>query len=770
MNQRVQNQVMLLNYLNHQVLKSVQSFKKYFLLALILIYFQSVAQQSIQILDKQSQEPIPGVFAKAGQQVLISDSEGMIRFNFQDGDWISLNHLGYESFAVKYQKNLDRIFLEPSISGLSEVVVRGFESERPLIEQAGAIVQIKEHELYRFNENSILSAFNTKPGIRVEQRAPASYRISIRGSSLRSPFGVRNVKIYWNDIPFTFADGTTDLNILDLTNIQQSEVIKGPSGSIFGAGNGGVVRFESKQQVSENYISSDMGIGDFGLFRYRIGIDQQLEKGSISASYVHQQSDGYREHSAMDRKVVQIAYNAAISDKQSIQTQILYSDLKYQIPGALTPAQLEADRRQARPGSVDQNSSISQQTLFATLRHEATLNSRWKKTTALYVNTKEFENPFILDYKRETTFSYGGRSSFTMEDNWGKFPVRLVLGGEYQYGNTVAQNFGNRNGVADTVRFSDDLITTQAFLFQQLELDWTSKLRMTIGLSENFSRYDINRSIDASANDPASNVRRFDPLIIPRVALVYRVNENSGIHGSISSGFSPPTIAEVRTNEGSINLDLEAERGVNYEVGYRTQWGIFNVDVTAFYFQLDQTITTFTNDQGVVLFRNAGATDQRGLEASLDYVPFRNQNTWIREIRLNHAYTGHYFEFARYESRGTDFSGNQLTGVAPHTLVNLLDIRSKSGIYWNFTHQFVDEIPLNDANTVFQESYHLVGSRIGWRNTFKGRWDVEVYGGADNLLDETYSLGNDLNAFANRFYQPAPGRNFYGGLKVGFRY
>ncbi|UJP65683.1 TonB-dependent receptor family protein [Mongoliitalea daihaiensis] len=743
---------------------------KYFLLFVFFLSFQSIAQQPIQILDKQSQEPIPGVFVKVGKQVLISDDQGVIQYNFQEGDWLFLNHLGYENLTTKFQKDLNRILLVPFTAGLSEVVVRGFESERPLLEQAGAIVQVKEHELYRFNENSILSAFNTKAGVRVEQRAPASYRISIRGSSLRSPFGVRNVKVYWNDIPFTFADGTTDLNILDLTNIQQSEIIKGPSGSIFGAGNGGVIRFESKQQVQENYLSSDLGVGDFGLLRYRIGIDQQLEKGSISASYVHQQSDGYREHSAMDRKVVQIAYQSAVSEKQSIATQILYSDLHYQIPGALNPSQVEENRRQARPGSVEQNSSIAQQTLFGTLRYEVRFNERWKNISSLYVNTKEFENPFILDYKRETAFSYGGRTAFTNEGTWGRFPVRLVVGGEYQYGNTAAQNFGNRNGVADTVRFSDDLITTQAFLFQQLELDWTSKLRMTVGLSENFSRYDILRSIDAGPNAPSSNSRRFDPLIIPRLAMVYRINELSGVHGSISSGFSPPTIAEVRTNEGSINLDLEAERGINYEIGYRSQYGIFNLDVTAFYFQLDQTITTFTNEQGVVLFRNAGATDQRGIEASLDYAPYRNQATWIREVRLNHAYTGHYFTFARYESRGTDFSGNQLTGVAPHTLVNLLDVRSRSGFYINITHQYVDQIPLNDANTVFQDAYHLVGSRIGWRESLGSRWDLDLYGGVDNILDETYSLGNDLNAFANRFYQPAPGRNFYGGIKVGLRY
>lgn len=730
------------------------------------------AQTTLTFIDASTNEPIPGVLVQlAGQNRFVSDENGKADLQITQPTRISATHIGYQNKNLEISPNQNQtIELQPVTGDLSEVVVTGFESERPIIHQAGAISKVVESDLYRFNENSILSAFNTKPGIRIEERAPASYRISIRGSSLRSPFGVRNVKVYWNDIPFTSPDGTTALNILDLSNIQNAEVIKGPAGSIYGAGNGGVISFESRKTVTENLASTDLSVGNFGLQRYRIGVDQQIGNGGFSASYVHQKSDGYRDHSAVDRKTFQLAMHVNPSDKQQLSAQILYSDLDYQIPGALNLEQVETNRRQARPGSIEQNSSIAQQTLYGTLTHTYQFNDQWSNHTAVYMSSTDFENPFILDYKKETAFSYGGRTKFSYDGNLGRFPMQFVTGGEYQIGKTLAQNFGNRDGRADTVRFSDDLLTTQAFLFQQLELEWTPKLLMTLGLSENFSNYNIVRTIDAGPNEPATNNRRFDPLVIPRVALVYKVTDKAGIHGSISSGFSPPSIAEVRTNEGSINLDLEAERGINYEAGYRGGFGIFNLDLTAFYFNLNQTITTFTNEQGVVLFRNAGATDQKGLEVALDYALLRNQATAIQEIKLSHIFTGHYFSFANFESGGNDFSGNQLTGVSPNVLVNLLDVRLRAGFYLNLTQQFTDAIPLNDANTVFQESYNLLGTRIGWRNTFAGQWNVEVYGGGDNLLDEAYSLGNDLNAFANRFYQPAPGRNWYGGVKVGFRY
>jgi iron complex outermembrane receptor protein len=43
-----------------------------------------------------------------------------------------------------------------------------------------------------------------------------------------------------------------------------------------------------------------------------------------------------------------------------------------------------------------------------------------------------------------------------------------------------------------------------------------------------------------------------------------------------------------------------------------------------------------------------------------------------------------------------------------------------------------------------------------------------VFAGIDNALDETYSLGNDLNAIGGRYYNAASPRNYYIGLNFGF--
>ena len=71
---------------------------------------------------------------------------------------------------------------------------------------------------------------------------------------------------------------------------------------------------------------------------------------------------------------------------------------------------------------------------------------------------------------------------------------------------------------------------------------------------------------------------------------------------------------------------------------------------------------------------------------------------------------------------------------------------------------------LNDANTATAEPYHLLGFRAGWKKIVQSKYKLNFYAGVDNLLNEIYSLGNDINAAANRFYNAAPTRNYYVGL------
>src|SRR5687767_11839246 len=183
---------------------------------------------------------------------------------------------------------------------LQEVVIQAYTANRPLNEVPASIGYIAESDLVRYSNTSILPAVNITPGVRMEERSPGSYRFSIRGSLLRSPFGVRNVKMYWNSLPLTDGGGNTYINLLDFNSIGNIEIIKGPGGSLYGAGTGGVVLLQNPSSKENNLQFSAMA-GSYGLRRYLLSGEKHSKKNDVWFQYAHQESDGYREQTAMRR-------------------------------------------------------------------------------------------------------------------------------------------------------------------------------------------------------------------------------------------------------------------------------------------------------------------------------------------------------------------------------------------------------------------------------------------------------------------------------------
>src|SRR5205085_9648313 len=138
---------------------------------------------------------------------------------------------------------------------LPSIIIKAFEQNRRLKDVPAAVNYIGKNTFDRFTSASIVAAVNSTPGVRMEERSPGSYRLNIRGSSLRSPFGVRNVKIYYNDIPYTDPGGTSYLNQFSFYNFSSIEILKGPGSSLYGAGTGGVMLINGLSDSLENQVS-----------------------------------------------------------------------------------------------------------------------------------------------------------------------------------------------------------------------------------------------------------------------------------------------------------------------------------------------------------------------------------------------------------------------------------------------------------------------------------------------------------------------------------
>src|SRR5690606_33440246 len=155
---------------------------------------------------------------------------------------------------------------------------------------------------------SLLPAVNAVPGVRMEERSPGSYRLSLRGSLLRSPFGVRNVKVYLDEIPLTDAGGNTYFNSLDAGSVNSIEILKGPDGSLFGANSGGVVRLRPHGMGGDTAQTAALRLkgGTYGLLHQQLAATvRPANNYGFSFDQAYQRADGYRQHSAMNRTAFQ---------------------------------------------------------------------------------------------------------------------------------------------------------------------------------------------------------------------------------------------------------------------------------------------------------------------------------------------------------------------------------------------------------------------------------------------------------------------------------
>jgi iron complex outermembrane receptor protein len=132
------------------------------------------------------------------------------------------------------------------------------------------------------------------------------------------------------------------------------EVIKGPSGSLYGAGTGGTVLISGLTSPSgdqPNRAEVSALAGSYGLSGQNYTIQTGKNNSAMSLNYGHLQSDGYRQNSRMYRDNLNFNATFAVNSKQTVSVMGLYSDLMYQTPGGLTQAQFLADPRQARPST-----------------------------------------------------------------------------------------------------------------------------------------------------------------------------------------------------------------------------------------------------------------------------------------------------------------------------------------------------------------------------------------------------------------------------------
>ncbi len=657
---------------------------------------------------------------------------------------------------------------------LDEVTIKAFEQNKSSRNSTATVKIIEFNNGDRNNKTSLVNGFNTVAGVRMEERSPGSYRINIRGSSLRSPFGVRNVKVYWNSIPLTDPGGNTYFNQLAWNNFSSIEIFKGPAGSMYGAGTGGLIlvnNFDTwKPGASLEYIT-----GSYNLQNIFTSVSFGKKENKNQITYAHNQTDGYRVQTKMRKDNFSWQSQLKLSDKQELSAAVLFSNMFYETPGALTLAELTANPKAARPAagafpsSVDAKAAIYQKNITAGFTNVYHINSSFKNSTTLYGAFSQIKNPAVRNYERRNEPSFGGRTVFIFNKKseieytgQKENTFQLVGGSEFQQGYFNTQVSKNKNGNPDTLQTNDDIDYTAYNFFLQGDLSMNKKLFITTGISLNKTNVIFSR---LSQYPVLKQSRRYKNELAPRISVKKLFENDFSVRATVSRGFSPPTVGELLPSTGVISTELEAEYGWNYEMTLANRFfhNRLDIEVTAFYFKLNNALVQRRDLSGADFFVNAGDVQQKSIELNTHYSKSFGKG-FKHDFIINVAYTYNHFRYGSFIKGVNDFSGKTVPSVPANTLSALADVQFKNGIYSNITYYSASKIFLNDANTATAEPYHLLGFRTGWKKILQSKYKINFYAGVDNLLNEIYSLGNDINAAANRFYNASPTRNYYVGL------
>ncbi|HEY0751582.1 MAG TPA: TonB-dependent receptor, partial [Chitinophagaceae bacterium] len=526
------------------------------------------------------------------------------------------------------------------------------------------------------------------------------------------------------------------------------------------------ILIENLNKQDEGGIDAHYTIGSYNTRSLYLSLHTGNEKFLSSLSLQHLKSDGYRDHSELKREIYSWTGLFKIAEDRQLKTSFFFGDLFYETPGALTKEEFDNNPLAARPGSAifpsaeNAKAAIKQKSFLAGASYKQKLFNQLEHQTVLYGVYTELKNPTIRNYGRTTEPHAGGRTLFSFKDSSSVAELAIKLGGEWQEGFPGIAIHRNLDGNPDTLQTLDEINNLQRFIFLQasaLKNSWS----LDAGISLNWFDVKFTRII------PTANGQEYEHSIsqvAPRFALGKKFKKTF-IYSSVSKGFSPPTTSEWLPTGSNINLNLKAEQGVNVDIGIRSRFGNLYADVNCFRFSLDNTIVQRRDAGGGDYFINAGKTSQAGIETMLNYNLSGPVNNFNGNIWLSHIY--HRFRYRDFIQLNQNYSGNKIPGIAPHTITTGSDINFRK-LYLSLSYLFSDQTPLNDNNSEIASSYHIINVKMGYKYYLKNNLKLHISGGIENLLDTDYSLGFDVNGFGGRYYNAAPGRNFYLLLALGW--
>ncbi len=630
-------------------------------------------------------------------------------------------------------------------------------------------LSVADTAILKFTQGLALNeALASIPGVFVQnsENFAQDLRISIRGFGARSAFGIRGVKILADGIPESTPDGQGQVDNLDPALVESMELIRASAGALYGNAAGGVLNVSTLNFNPGNDLQASVAAGSFGfrkcVFSLRNGSANKLAWHLRAA---HTKIDGFREHSRMKQWNLNagLRYHISKSLSATLLANYVNSPLA-EDPGSISLEQSRADRASAYVNNIEYNAgeSVEQGRVAVILTKQ--LKSDGQLALRSYLTVRDFENRLPFQNGGSVRLNrnfYGVSLSYQVRKTLAGMPLTGFTGVEINVQEDDRQRFNNLNGIRGNVTLNQLESFNESGLFTTWRIQFSDPLAFRASLR--YSRVKLE-STDKFLYDGDDSGRKEYERLVPALNLTWRLNKRFAVFGGYTSGFETPTLNELTNNplqSGGFNPELQPQWANTVELGLRMRTATQNIsgELVLFYIDLENEIVPFELAQfpGRTFYQNSDNSERSGVELSFS-AKLADGLVW----RMN--YTNSNFNYRQFRPPGKDYSGNRQPGIPRHLLWNALHYSTRHGFQASLQAQYTGKMYANDTNSAEVKGTFVVNGRIGREFSVSGS-AVSVTLGLNNIFDQSYFSNVRINSFGGRFYEPAPGRNWFVRIK-----
>ena len=754
---------------------------------------------------------------------------------------ITITVVGYETrqLSIKNCEDKVSVALVPTVSNLEKVDITATSNQnKSLLYQPNSITKIGTRELKRgtglFLDDAIIQ---NVPGVTMNRRTVAGgQQFNIRGygngsrgtRGVSSNFDGQGYKVYLNGIPITDAEGITTLDDIDYGSVGNVEVVKGPSGTLYGLAIAGVVNLKTlKPEKGKTSIAQDVLVGDYDLQRYTTSFATAGERSSLLLNYGHQFTQGYTIHNDSKKNFLNAIAEFTPSDKQTITAYFGYSNSYDQRSGELSIAQWDANDFSGNIEYIKRNGHSNVYTFRAGIGHTYQFNKTIANTTTIFGTGFTSNVSSAGGWTDKLALNVGLRSTFDTKFNLADgITLSGITGVETQRQNAQTLGYkmidpvnprrvwtyGDRYYVVgDTVAGTNGLTsnvysvsaTTSLFTEWTLSLPKDFSITAGIGLSNQVLKLDDRFfNYTSTPNKPTHFDTTYKPGVSPHVAINKVFSQQFSVYASYNRAYKAPVssyfyipYALNNFETGVVNRHLSPEVGDQFEVG--TKGSLFNgklmYQVAVFDAKFKNKFTTVAvpNPQNTATLysyvTNGGSQDNRGVEALVKTALYQSATGFLSSIApfVNATYSDFkYRNFQFQRTVGTnvvtdDYSGKQVAGVSKWVASAGTDFATKPGIYGNVVYTYRDGFPITSLGTADGTSntapYHvtswsLLNAKLGFRRSLSPHFDLDIYAAGNNLAGTKYPIMVFVNQFPDSYIAGPAKAVYFGGVNVKYNF